>query len=261
MAEIGPVPGDAQPFGLPPTVHQAAETLFSDFRGSFPFSQGEGTTQYLLFLTLDNTYKQLWTPEGMHEVLPEALETVHRRAVGIIPPAKHHDIPLDRVQAEASAQWQTFSEILTGVDPVRRDLMGLVFGALRRLMPFWDARQVILGRYNRPTEEERYESYYRTYVLEGQPTGSEAFDIVFASLRKRQLRAHPPMLLKFLQAAWELRHDEPFYPESFRKDLKSSPLLTRLGYVSLTRGIPHKVMVRLAARLWKPRNLQTGEQG
>lgn len=261
MAEAGPAPRDMPLVGTPPTVDQAARALSGDFWGTFRFAQGEQGTQYFLFETLGATYQQLWTPEGMHAILPEALRAARNRALNTAPPVKHRRITPAKAQAEASKQWEKFSEVLVNTDLAGHDGMGFAFDVLRRFMPLWDARQVIWGRYDRPAAKETYASYYRTYVLDGQPTRSEAFDIIFASLRERQLRAWPPMTLKFLHAAWELRHkDEPFYPESFQKDLKTSSPFVRLGYLSLTRRLPHKAAIWLAAKVSKPRTLQTRGQ-
>lgn len=242
---------------VPPTADEARKLLVGDFYGSFRFSQGEVGTQGFLFNALAVTYRRLWTPAGMDAVLPGALEAAEEQALGIAPPVQHRAMLPQKVEAEAAKQWAAFSTTLQRAGAITGREIDFTYGTLRRLMPFWDARQVIYGRYDRATEAETYQSYYRTYVLAGQPTRSEAFDTIFAALRQRQLGAWPPTTLKFLRAAWELRHaDEPFYPEKFSEDLKHSSRLTRLGYLSLG-GTSMKLAIKLAAKAQKPRTLQT----
>ncbi len=257
MSELNIGAEDASIVGNPPTIDQARRTLVGDFYGSFRFSQGDGNTQNLLFRALATTYRRSWTPEGMDTVLPEALEAAQEQAVHVAPPVKHLSIPSAKLEAEVDKQWGTFSKILETY-ATKKPRTNLIYGTLRWIMPYWDSRHVALGRANRPDEAETYESYYRTYVLSGQPTHSEAFDQIFSSLRERQLRTVPPLTLDSLQAAWELRHKgESFYPESFRNDLKDSSLLTRLGYVSLTRHITAKSVILLVGKIRGQRVLQT----
>jgi|GEM_PF-3679800 len=259
-------PYEQLPFGEPPSVDNARLTLVGDFYASFKFSQGAVDVQKNLFTLLSTTYSKLWTPEGMRQIIPDAVTEAQPFAEQIKPPSSHQNMEPVKVSDEATKQWGIFSEQLQSqatAPPLSSLQFSIKSVLLRRGLPLWDMRQVVSGRYNRDSNEATRESLYRKHVLDGQPTRSQAFDIIFASLRKHQLRHTPNIGLVYLKAGWEMYHkDEEFYPDSYRAALKEGPLYARVLHASpsVTLSPLCKTLLYIAGHVQKPRQFQQNKK-
>lgn len=217
--------------------------LIRDFRNSYRFSQGNPTLQHLLFTLVRDHYAQA-SPEIVEQI-PAALLAVSQNIGRFVLPSRHRQIDSAKVTEDYNKMFTEFTSYLTepgyvseSEDARYYDRQANVMGSfpeehevrivmLLDKLSQQDPQFLDRGGKNRlsgrtmggDSIEARYESYLRTYVIEGKDTFSDAYNAIFADARKVLLATHPDTGLEGLVDDWEAHHPgEAFYPESFLEE-------------------------------------------
>lgn len=219
-----------------PDVNEVSSTLRRDFYISFGLSQGATDVHKDLFAMFAGAYQRVWTPDGMAEMLPQALPLAVETGLKTRPPRKHGEIDAKEVANEAFRQWSSFSEILlhqaTDNPLSPKKLIRTAGGANLGLA----IQEYVLLMRGRPGPEEREdlrESYFRKHVLEGVSSDSFAADFACRAMRTARLLgvsdgslfglAVRPFLQGLQKDTWELYHPgESFYPADFRNEQRDT---------------------------------------
>ncbi|HKR81965.1 MAG TPA: hypothetical protein VJR27_03110 [Candidatus Saccharimonadales bacterium] len=214
---------------VPMAENVQPETLAADFRRDFPlsfkFSQGDVGVQRSFDVIAADVYAHQYTPEGFRSALPEALEQAGEIAERLQPPKNHQIRDPQEIIGERQKQWNTFSGAMQARAAGGPMMLSTFWRHMRYLnfgVQYRDFRFVGIGR--RQADGQRfYNSQYRQYVMEAEPTISEPFNVVFRAMRRQLLRR--PVLAPFygcLWGAWDYRHaDEPFRSEAFKEALRT----------------------------------------
>jgi hypothetical protein len=219
------------------------KALSSDYRLSFKFSQGSAKLQEILFVLLGVEYSRQY---GQKHV--SAASALNDWAILSIPPANHKRVDAEHIDRESVAESEKFRHYIDHPDlscliddpEIYRDLMaGAIALTLSRDIKYVDKHFQYMGddrtmnnnalephlklngRPGRP-DPIRYVSFFKKYVVDERPTGSDAFNAIFQDMRTQSL-LYPSPRIERLALAWELRHQgKSFYTPDFMPDFESS---------------------------------------
>ncbi|HEY1064118.1 MAG TPA: hypothetical protein VGE30_02345 [Candidatus Saccharimonadales bacterium] len=181
----------------------AQKSLRRDFVLSFKHSQGSETLQHDLYVVLQRYYRQ------RHLVPPaEQIDTIAEW----LPPENvpdHHDVNPDGVAVALRLEASYLKSHFIKPDTIRRKSLDtyILNELLQREIKFQTVSTRQVG-------VDPYGSYFRKHVVLGLPTGSPAYDNMYASLASRQpYHEEQQQKLDQLAAYWSDNHaGEPFYP-------------------------------------------------
>lgn len=183
---------------LPPINLGLEEAALPDrlekvFKASFPQSNGSPLIQFLLQVT---AVKIMGIDLGSAEPLAEAIDDIELEPSKFYPPAKHVDFEsTERLDFRIGEIWSIFKDIVHNVGDLDKvtetkemedkewehlkiyGRMNMQNFALASKMCIQDLRWLEEGRPNRSSNSSRYRSFFRSYVLGLQPTGSPEIDL------------------------------------------------------------------------------------
>jgi hypothetical protein len=219
------------------------KVLGLDYRLSFKFSQGSAKLQEILFCLLGAKYSQRYGQEHAASLL--AITTWPNLSM---PPKSHRDVDQKHIERESAAEFEKFCHYITHPDlhyltddpEMYADLMAAATDlVLARDLKYVDEHSILVstdrtaghayfiphpslnGRPHRP-EPIRYSSFFKKYVVDERPTGSDAFNVIFQDMRAHAL-AYPSPLIDRLADAWEPRHPgKDFYGPDFYPKMRAS---------------------------------------
>jgi hypothetical protein len=209
--------------------------LTKDFRNSYKYSQGNPIIQRVLFTLLRDHYTATGKLEGLRPALSVVAGYVGRFAI----PPQHKDTSGIDIHKDFNGSFTEFNLCLTDLghmpmyDP-DTDNQLLPSDRNERLHMLLEktAKQDNLylgigGQYafeGRPGAEfgrDPYESYFRTYILGGADTHSDAYNAIFADARGLLLSTEPHTGFEWVEAMWKHRHpDEQYYPSLYTQELE-----------------------------------------
>jgi len=199
-----------------------AAILMGDFRGSFKYSQGNEDLQNILFSLLRDHYAQ----SGMLGQAPVAIPVVAQHIERFVLPPRHKTTSADGASQEFIRTYGEFGRCL--LDPWYRLTysgskihgsmpLPIDHGRRVRMMPEKTAQRdkVYLadGRPQARLGHDPYESYFRTYILGGAATHSDAYNTIFTEAREAFATQEPSSVFNRVKSLWEKRHPgDNFYP-------------------------------------------------
>jgi hypothetical protein len=200
----------------PSKARSLAVSLFQDFRLSFRFSQGAVTLQAELFELQSAVYRK-----GCYGALDERLEIalpyLDRAIYSLAMPPRHKAVPKAKIIEERDSRWGELKSTIQK-DKTR-------YGSREYKSHLVEAAAWILRRdwrYNTPDHtrpgalpEQRRDSFFRRYVLQGDRTGSPAFNRIFKDMigtcTNDQVMEETGRLLN----QWRFAHKgEPYFDKS-----------------------------------------------
>lgn len=210
--------------GHPEVISETVETspatlekmLMRDFYLSFRFSQGSAPAQEKLMLALGTAYQQLLPPPATEWITNSSLLPIIEHLPKLQPPTSH--VGIDYVQtnyeSEFNARGMEFANILSEPQRDEIDTDSICLGLIKK-----DGHYQENQRGHRA--KDVHSSYFRQYVLLGNPTGSAAFNHIFKQCNEfiqtkdeRTCATNTGLILPGLVSLWEANHpDEQFYPE------------------------------------------------
>lgn len=196
------------------TPHQSLEKMIlRDFYLSFKYTQGDGPSHIYFLDALAATYRKTQDPENYRWIQTHADEILGDDHLLALKVPRSHSVAKGNQRPGAGSPL-TFGQ--HGVDfktALSRELP-INFRTISRQTIVRDLRYQVESRSYQTTDP--HSSYFRQYILLGEPTGSHTFDTVFAETKEWEQinrKVHIDDLLE-LQAFWEGSHPgESFYPD------------------------------------------------
>lgn len=203
------------------TLSPAQEGLQRDFYASFKYAQGLGKLHELIIIGMAAYYQR-------SEMLPaEEIAALKPHGPSFRLPRIHHQgdntVPRE-VAREAYNKWQNFADAYREARGNFADYNEKLHKWAPMILGHMITRDVRFQDRARPSQpNDPHRSYFRQYVLLGEPTSRPALDWLHTELRSRAphdlwLTAYDE-LRHVLAPAWEVNHPgQSFWPETATAD-------------------------------------------
>lgn len=225
--------------GLPQEVQKLTATLIKDFRNSYKYSQGNPDLQRILMTLLRDHYAQ--TQTNTLSEISSALLTVSSHVGRFALPPQHKKTNAN-VTEDFTNSFTEFSRCLTQPEhmptrsvyengqlsdqPFPADRQGRLNIMLSMTAAqddlYLEGRHSLKGRPRTSPDADPYESYFRTYILGGADTHSDAYNTMFSDARHLLIAAHPQTGFEWMEGVWESHHPgEEYYPQPYLAEVQA----------------------------------------
>lgn len=212
-----------------PASPEIVRMVRSDFKKTFYHVQGSISGHLPLLKLVSNEYHQLDPEDQSH--LPSAVAAVTDQLDKFTLPSYHSPVEEPQIRKEFKDRFEFFGQCITNPhyiprelrkdgsegDPLPTDpaeLLGLVVthmvqGDIQYAGP--------LTSKARSSSKDPKRSFFKSFVLDSQPTGSARLDAIFANARDHSLAKHPDPFVQRLHFFWRMDHPgQEFYPPDFK---------------------------------------------
>lgn len=208
-------------------ARDGSNALIADFRLGYRYAMGSSAGQFILFYLVGIQYVKANLQDTFENTLKTVPEEVWLRAArppSIHPNESDPDAHNEHVQRQGRQQLDHLRTVATNLDLVMHDMRtGRIdhYTDLLNQMAHYlvrkDTKFISGGRpwLQAAPPERRHQSFVQEYVMNGRPTGSPTYDVIYSDIG-RQMLSSPPSTLGILAETWRYKSNEAqFYPGAY----------------------------------------------
>lgn len=214
----------------PSSAHpEIVRMVRGDFKKSFYYVQGNVSGHLPLLKLVSNEYHQMDTEAQTQ--LPSAVAAINNQLDKFALPSYHSPVEEPGIRKEFKTRFEFFNQCITNPGYVAREprkdgsegeplptdpaeLLGLV---IMHMVQDDIQYQGTLPSKARQSSKDPHRSFFKSFVLDKQPTDSARLDSIFAKAHNHSRAKHPDPFVQRLHFFWRKTHrGQEFYPPDFK---------------------------------------------